>query len=225
MPVPVQRWWFENLAGQQEWFDFEPLRRTDVYGGKWPPHHDKALYALPSGRWVLGFVDGVGDTESRPGMPVDFSDIEVTPEFAVRWLDDNDHPMPDHLKHVANQVGGNPYQDPRVQRFYDACVVRKNEDATRSNWQPTIRVDHDEKLVFMAGNVFRLSDEKAAAFIEAVVEASKMPMPLVSFSEMKRKYPILEGGNSNRIYNSLPDKIRERIKSEGGKGYWLKREP
>jgi hypothetical protein len=67
-PPPI-RYWFENLTGAQEWFDFGTLARGDCYFGNYPPHQDKVVYKLPACRWVLGFLDGLpGTATSRSSL-------------------------------------------------------------------------------------------------------------------------------------------------------------
>lgn len=236
MPITTLMQCFESLAGDLEWFDLEPLRRSDIFCGKWPPHHFTILYAIPGDRWVLGYVDGLNDIDARTGTLIPFQDIEVTPGFVARWLADNGHPWPDSLRGVVARQGGNPYQDLRVQRFYHECEARSRGQflptppAASSESTPTVtpaqddspfRVDVEECVIYVDGKAYQLLREPIAVYAEALIKAKGH---WVSFPEMVRDHPILEGANQTRLIARLREipGIRERIQTKPGCGARLR---
>ena len=232
MPAQNEMACFENLAGEPEWFDLDKLRRSDIFGGKWPPHHYTILYAIPSGRWVLGYVDGLDDVDSRPGTLIPFLDIEVAPAFVVRWLADNQHPWPVSLDGATEHPNGDPYQDRRVQRFYRDCESRTREPLAPPlssveaevapslvpvPGKPSIRVDVKKCMIYVGEEFFSLSKEAVSVFADALVKANGH---LVSFPELKKTHPILDGGNSSRLIEDLRKipGLKDRVKAQAGKG-------
>jgi len=143
--VAGRSWYtFINLAGKPDTFDASLLGLDNMIFAKYPPHKDKLVYRLvgeQAGRWVLGtHFNDFGDVDDTLRKELVQTDIEVTPEFVLRFFRDNEWRIPPDLENI--KLEADPFKDEWVQQFYrgEPCTATESTapvaEATQAKSSP-----------------------------------------------------------------------------------------
>jgi hypothetical protein len=83
--------------------------------------------------------------------------------------------------------------------------------------KPSIRVDVRKSMIYVGEEIFSLRNESVSVFADALVKANGHS---VSFSDLKKTHPILDGVNPSRLIRELRKVpgLKDRVDAQPGKG-------